>query len=245
MAIQDGVEVPRLFSRLQRAIEDEDDQQALQLSQKILKIAHDDHDALRCKLVSLIHLSKLDTALELINSLKKKKGWKSQFHFEEAYCLYRKEKYQESLSVISSLSRNDPRGMELRAQIAYRQERYRNSVEEYQTLLNIDTSPERYANYYAAFSLCPQLTSSGDVPSPYDTDTMEQCFNLVSCQLASGCGQTAMELLTRAESLYQKSLEEEGLTEEEIAEEMAIIEVQKGYIHQVRGRLELRKVCEE
>ena len=240
MAAKDEVQLPRLFSRLQRAVDDEDDEKALKLSQQILDTSRDDPDALHCKLVSLIHLSKFDSALELIRNQNKKKkgsgGGTRQYPFEEAYCLYRKEKYKESLSILSSLPESEQRVMELKAQIAYRQEQYVKAMQAYQHLLHEDqTNEERFANYYATISLSASTgepSSGGDLSEPHK-DSMEQCFNLACCYLARGNGKEAMELLERAESLHQQRLEEEGLSEEEVAEEMAIIQVQKGYSYQV------------
>ena len=240
-ATGENLELPRLFSRLQRAIEDEDDEGVLNITKKILDISRDDPDALHCRVVSLIHLSQFEPALQLIRSInKRRKGGEGKvFRLEEAYCLYRQEKYQDTLSVLSTLPREEVKVLELEAQVAYRQEEYQKAQRLYQQLLGLEKDKEeRMANYYAASSL--QADGAMET-TPYVTNTMEQCFNLACSRLVSGCGQDAMELLNRADSLYRESLEEEGLTEEEIVEEMAVIEVQKGYCYHVsvygRGRV--------
>lgn len=226
-------ELPRLFSRLQRVIEDEDDEEVLNLTKKILEISRDDPDALHCRVVSMIHLSRFEPALQLIRSInKRRKGGEGKvFRLEEAYCLYRQEKYQDTLSVLSTLPKDEAKVMELEAQVAYRQENYQKAQALYEQLLGLEKDQEeRRANYYAASSLCGDNVER---TSPDITNTMEQCFNLACSCLLSGRGQDAMELLNRAELLYRESLEEEGLSEEEIAEEMAVIEIQKGYCYHV------------
>lgn len=232
-----GGDLPRLFARLQRAVQDEDDEQALELTKKILEVSPGDPDALHCQVVSLIHLSKFDPALQLIRSMnKKKKGGEGRlYQVEEAYCLYRQDKYPEALSALAGLPKDDVKVCELEAQVAYKQEEFLKARERYEQLLSLEKDRnERMANYYATLSLSGAgLEETGLAPCL--TNTMEQCFNLACSRLVGGCGQDAMELLERADSLYRESLEEEGLTEEEMAEEMAVIEVQKGYCYHVRA----------
>ncbi len=236
MASQEtSLELPRLFSSIQRAAEDENDQQVLDLTNKILELSPDDPDALHCQLVSLIHLSRFDAALQLIRQLNKsRKGGEGKlFLLEVAYCLYRQDKYEETLSVLSSLPQGDTKVQELMAQVAYRQEHYLKAVQTYQKMLEVNESrQERLANYYATLSLCP--TPSTEVPPLVDSmETMEQCFNLACCRLVAGQSTQALQLLAEAETLYRASLEEEGYTDEEIAEEMVVIQVQRGYCYQV------------
>lgn len=229
--------IPLLFSRLQRAIKDEDDEKALELSQSILDLSCDDREALNCKLVSLIHLSKFTAALSFIRETKKRKSSSksSLYQFEEAYCLYRQEKFQESLQVLSHLPPGELRVGELQAQITYRLEEYARACATYKEMLGAEaSSAERRANYYAAASLSSSSSSSMILEEESSAETMEQCFNLACCHLANGCGQEAVPLLVRAESLHRENMEEDGLTEEEMAEEMAVIQVQNGYTAQVR-----------
>lgn len=230
----DSLDVPRLFTLLQQATEDEEDEHVLDLTKKILDVSRDDPDALHCQLVSFINLSRFDSALELIHTINKKgKGQSRVYQLEEAYCLYRQEKYQAALSILSSLPQNEAKVLELVAQVAYRQEHYSKAVQTYQQLLTDSKNlQERMANYYAALSLCPALMDKGMMTEPHSTETMEQCFNLACCHLVDGRGQEAMQLLNKAELLYRESLEEEELSEEEMMEEMALIQVQRGYCYQ-------------
>lgn len=225
------VAIPRLFSRLQRAINDEDDERVLELTKSILDLSCDDQEALNCRLVSLIHLSKFSAALSLIREINKKTSSCPQYQFEEAYCLYRQDKYEESLRVLKRLPPEQHRVGELQAQVAYRLEEYASAHATYKKLLGEEmSSAERRANFYAAASLSSSsVTTEGD----YYTETMEQCFNLACWHLARGGGEEAVQLLARADSLYRESLEEEGLSEEEVVEEMAVVQVLKGYTAQV------------
>lgn len=243
--------VPALFSRLQRAIRDEDDEQALDLTKKILEISRDDPDAVHCQLVSLIHLSRFESALQLIRSTNKKRsGVEGKvYQLEEAYCLYRQEKYTDALSTLSCLPPDYVGGRELRAQVQYKHEQYLMAMQTYKELLTQGVEKdveERVANYYAAVSQCGRADADKadlDMTQVSCQETMEQRFNLACCRLESGRGTEAMELLERAESLYRESLEEEGLTEEEIAEEMAVIQVQKGYCFHVSLACHMHATC--
>ena len=251
MAAGKEVTVPALFSRLQRAIRDEDDEQALDLTKKILEISRDDPDAIHCQLVSLVHLGRFESALQLIRSINKKKGGEEGkvYQLEEAYCLYRQEKYTDALTVLSSFPPDHVGGRELQAQVQYKQEQYVLTMQTYKELLTQGVEKdveERVANYYAAVSQCGRSDADGadlDMTQVSCQETMEQRFNLACCRLESGRGSEAMELLERAESLYRESLEEEGLTEEEIMEEMAVIQVQKGYCFHVSSMPGMHVVC--
>ncbi len=233
-AVKGDSEVSRLFSLLQRAAEEQDDEQALVLARKILETTPDDPDALHCQVVSLIHLSRFEPALQLVRATNKKRkgGLGKIFQLEEAYCLYRQEKYTETLSILATLPADATQVRELVAQVAYRQEEYGKAQQAYLQLLSVERDQqERVANFYAAAALGGADTV--DLARPGLASSMEQCFNLACSHLASGRGQEALELLEKAESLHREGLEEEGLTEEEIAEEMAVIDVQKGYFYHV------------
>ena len=220
--------IPRLFSSLQRAINDEDDEEVLEFTKSILDLSCDDQDALNCRLVSFIHLSKFTAALGLIRDQTSRS---TQYQFEEAYCLYRLDKYEESLCVLSRLPEGQFRVCELRAQVLYRLEEYAKSYATYKQLLGEEMSgAERRANFYAAASLS---SSSVLLKGDCTTERMEQCFNLACWHLVRGSGLEAGQLLAQAESLCRASLEEEGLSEEEVMEEMSVIHVQKGYTAQV------------
>ena len=229
-------QIPRLYTRLQRAVDDEDDLKVLDAAQKILDLSPTEEEAVLCKLVSLIHLSKFSAALSFVKERAKKANSPSQYHFEEAYCLYRQEKYEESLKVLSRLPQGESRVRELQAQIAYKAEKYHKAHSTFKGLLEegMSSTAELRTNYYA--TAC--LTSPSYAAASLDgraTDTMEQCFNLACCYLVCGQADQAEQLLVTAENLHRQSLEDEEYSEEEIAEEMVLLQVLKGYTLQVRA----------
>jgi hypothetical protein len=59
--------------------------------------------------------------------------------FEKSYAFYRKKNDQVALNVLNKLDQNEPRVMELKAQILYRMEQFEASLEllKYFTYLNI------------------------------------------------------------------------------------------------------------
>ena len=226
-------QIPRIYTRLQRAIDDEDDEKVLELAQNILDLSSEEEEAALCKLVSYIHLSKFNEALNFIRQRGKKE---SSYVFEEAYCLYRLERYEESLKVLSGISMADTRSRELQAQIAYKCEEYHKAHATYQQLLEQGSAtPELSTNYYATACLssetCALTALEGHVTSD---DTMEQCFNLACVHLVCGQVHQAQQMLDKAEKTLRCILEEEEYSEEEIAEEMIVLEVLRGYLLQVR-----------
>ncbi len=84
-----------------------------------------DSDAIHCKLISQIQLSKFDEALQLIDSNSTANNnnnneAKNSFSYEKAYCLYRQKKLQESLQVLRSIpAPQPPKVLELEAQVVW------------------------------------------------------------------------------------------------------------------------------
>ena len=91
---KEGPTISQLFSRLSVLSNDGDYEAALPVVEKILKQSPNDVDALHCKLVFLIHLSKFKEALDAVKRIRTvdKEDGATKCIFEEAYCLYRLEK---------------------------------------------------------------------------------------------------------------------------------------------------------
>ncbi len=236
-------QISRLYTVLQREIRDENDESALSVAQKILDISSGEEEAASCKIVSLIHLSKFSAAIKFIKERAKKSGGPLLYQFEAAYCLYRQEKYEDSLSVLSRMPRSDPRVPELQAQIAYKTEEYNKAHSIYKELVEgrSSSSAELNTNFYATACLTKLDVSAvkncaEDAVKGSSADTMEQCFNLACAQLVTGRTELALELVHVAEKLHRKTLEEDEYSEEEIEEEMSLLVLLRGYILQVRER---------
>ena len=233
--------IPRLFTELQLAGDDGEFETGLKIAEKILSLAPEDRDALHCKVVCLLQLSKFQEAVKLIDASSKKAGEK-QFRFEKAYCLYRLEKYADSHHLLDSLlhkqPQTEPRVQELLAQVTYRLGRYGESKATYASIVkeySDDFDTEREANFAAALSLGNEPDDASFLAS-LRTGSMEQCFNLACCYLALGREEEAESALRQSEELYRKTLQEEDYTEEEMESELAVVRVQLGYALQLQDK---------
>lgn len=230
--------IPKLFSQLQVSGEDGDYKKGLKIAERILQVSPEDKDALHCKVVCLVQISKFQEANKLIDLLNKKSE-KQEFLFEKAYCLYRLEKYSESRHLLQKLPQSERRVQELVAQVAYRLERYGEATSTYETMVkdySDDFSSEREANYAAALSLTPKAVSEVRVEGLH-AESMEQSFNLACCYLAQGRAKEAEGMLQKAEELCRESLQEEEYTEDEIESELSVVRVQLGYALQAQNRV--------
>ena len=234
------VNLQKLFSKLKSAGENEEYEDGLDIAEAILKAVPDDPDASRCKLICLIQLAEFQDAVKFIDKANKSGG--PQYLFEKAYCLYRQEKYSLSLRTLDQFPEADPRVDDLRAQIHYRLENYREAAKLFQKGLSRDPSQERQANFTAALSYCsPEVIHSLLEETPVDTETMEQCFNLATAYLAASeeasMRKKAEQLLHKAEELCSKSLEDDpDATEEDLSLELIPVHVQLAYSLQLQGR---------
>ena len=226
--------IPRLFTQLNNEGEDGDYEKALETVDKILSVVPDDLDALYCKVVCLMQLSKFEDAIKMIDEITKK--GEAQFLFEKAYCLYRTDKCVESLQYLDKMAPGDQRFWDLKAQVLYRLERFSEATSVYEGALKQATDGfgnEREANYTAA------LASSGhaNLLSQQEflhADTMEQCFNRACCYLAAGMPDDALKMIDLAEERCKHGDAED----EELEDELAVIRVQRGYALQLKGSME-------
>ena len=238
MAAKKEPNLPRLFTQLQAAGEDGNYSRGLKIVEKILCVTPDDPQALHCKIVCLMQLSKFQEAGKIIDTLNKK-AESPKYLFEKAYCLYRLEKYKESQQVLSKLSQSDPHVRELQAQIFYRLEEYQVASTTYVSLIKDSAdsfSSERAVNYAAALSQsCRDGVDLEDIES-LPTETMEQSFNVACCYLSKEKPAKAEQLLDKAQQQCRESLMEEDYTEEEIESELSVLRVQLGCALQMQGR---------
>ncbi|KAK7085005.1 Signal recognition particle core component [Halocaridina rubra] len=160
--------------------------------------------------------------------------------FEKAYCEYRVNDVQEAFKTVSSSSDTTPRIQELKAQILYRLERYTECYGIYRNIIRTtsdDFDMERQTNMTAvAVNRSFEGTNEDDTVE-VDSSSYELLYN-GSCQLlALGRVEEALAKLQATEKLCRNYLiQEEGATEEEVNEEVAIIRVQQGHCLQLLGK---------
>lgn len=225
--------IARLFTQLNNEGENGDYDKALEIADTILSTIPDDPDALYCKIVCYIQLSQFEDATKMIDGIRK--DGETQFLFEKAYCLYRTEKYAESLHCLEKMAPGDHRFWDLKAQVLYRLERFSEAVKVYEMGMRQAADGlgnEREANYVASLALSDHASLVAQQESLH-ADTMEQCFNRACCYLAAGMPDDAMKMIDLAEERC-KSAD----NEEEQEDELAVIHVQRGYALQLKGSME-------
>ncbi|KAH7724737.1 TPR Domain containing protein [Aphelenchoides avenae] len=219
-----------------------DYEKALKAANKLIKQYPKETQAFKCKLIALIQLGQFDEALALLK--KTPNHQMGDVSFEKAYIYYRKNQNDEALIELDKADGGETRVLELRGQLLYRLERFQDALEAYTKLIRSHSDEydeTRRANLVAVVS---QLESLGVRQEPQaDLDTFEQLYNgachLIECERYS----EAVALLDKAQGklLHVKStilttLVEDGLTDEEIEEELAIILIQKAFSLQKLGK---------
>ncbi|KAK0407314.1 hypothetical protein QR680_019132 [Steinernema hermaphroditum] len=197
---------------------------------------------MRRKLVSLIKNGNFKEAESLIGKTSEKVL--GDVSFERAYILYRMSRDEEALGALTKTNEAEQRSMELKAQIFYRLGRFE---EAYNLLLDViknssdEYEAERTANLLA---IAARLESHGqhkDVNAP--CSTYEQYYNQSCCLIERQQYAEALDLLEKAEAMSREVLNEDGLNDDEIEEEIAVIIGQKRYLLSVLGQEELEDEC--
>ncbi|XGW08313.1 hypothetical protein V3C99_010991 [Haemonchus contortus] len=220
---------------LSRADTSGDYQKALQAANRIIRRYPKELYAFKCKLVCLIQLAMYDDALTLLK--KTPPNQMGECAFEKAYILYRLERNDEALEALAACDPKDHRALELKAQLCYRLDQFQEALDIFRDLLRNHSDSyddERKANYLAVQA---QLEAMGiKQQAADDSETFEQLYN-TACQLIeAGKYEKALTNLDRAISACRNTLSDEGLDEEEIEDELAMLRVQRAFVLHKIGR---------
>ncbi|XP_046657297.1 signal recognition particle subunit SRP72-like [Daphnia pulicaria] len=229
------VNLTALYSELNKFGKNGDYSRAIKVAKKILQEAPDEVNAQNCLVVCYIQESDFKNGLSTIN---KNAALSDSMTFEKAYCLYRLNRTQESLAVLNKENNPEAKHKELKAQVLYRMERFVECLELYKDLIKNtqdDYEAERETNLSAVVASLSLEGTKTSLPMSRD-DSYELSYNESIRLLGEGKNAEAEAQLRKAETLCRKSLEEDGATEEEIEDELALIRVQLGYATQLQGR---------
>lgn len=187
-------------------------------------------------MVALIQVSKFQEALTFIERTKL-----TQLVFERAYAEYRLNQPERALRTIdASAERPLPANLkELRAQVLYRLEQFDECFDAYKDIIkntSDDYEDERATNLSAVAVHLAVENSPKDV-SNLREDTYELCYNSACALAGRGRYADAERKLRQSEKLARDFLEEDGASEEDVADEVAIIRVQIAYCLQQQGRI--------
>ncbi|GAX79721.1 hypothetical protein CEUSTIGMA_g7162.t1 [Chlamydomonas eustigma] len=204
----------------------------------VLLLSPNDEDAWACKVVANMQLGNYDVALNLIG--KATSSLQERMQFQRAYCLYRSGKVEEALSIAKNFESSNPEAfLQLQAQLNYRLHNSKEAIQSYDRLFKEHKadSIELKTNVVAAYVVAelskevPNLISAMQVSSKL---SFELGFNKACALIEIGDFEGAETELRLALKTGREALFEEDCSEEELAEELAPITVQLGY---VLGRL--------
>ncbi|XP_039962409.1 signal recognition particle subunit SRP72 [Bactrocera tryoni] len=209
---------------------------AVKAVNRILGVAPDDQTALHCKVVCLIQLSKFEEAYKFIE----KNKLSSSLVLEKAYSEYRLNKPEQALKTIDNAGINPlPDSLkELRTQVLYRLERYEECFDAYKEIIkntNDEYENERRTNL-SAVAANLAIDKNKEIPE-LPEETYEQYYNAACIASNRQKYAEAEKKLRASEKLCRETLEEDGVTEEEMREELEPIRVQLGYCLQMQGKL--------
>jgi len=218
---------------------------AQKIANKILKEIPNDKDALKCKVVCLLHQSCFSEGLDVILSIERKGLF--EMPFEKAYCQYRLNDFAGALKTLKNVTDSGHREQELLAQVLYKMEDYSACLDVYTGLIRNsedDLGDEREANMLAVIAAA-KFWEDADIGEPtVRDDTFELCYNYACLLMAKGDLEEAQVKLEKAEELCKKSLQEDlDLSEEELQEEidkeLGVIRAQMAYIKQLKGKTDV------
>ncbi|XP_011166899.1 signal recognition particle subunit SRP72 [Solenopsis invicta] len=227
-----------LYADLHKLGQNGEYERALKITNRILGISQDEEAAFYCKIICYIQLSKFNEALQLIVKTPK---LATCLEFEKGYCLYRLNQVSEALKVIENVQNPSLKIKELKAQILYRLEKYEECFAVYRDIIknsNDEYEEERETNLAAVLGNLAIESSDLELPSLRE-HTYELTYNTACRLLAQGSRDDRVEAekkLRTAEKMCKEGLEEDGISEEEIENELCVIRVQLGYCLQLQGR---------
>jgi signal recognition particle subunit SRP72 len=223
-----------LYSEIWKASQNSDYEKAVKSCNRLLHEYPEEVTAFESKMVCYIHLSKFQEAIEFMDKNPKLSGG---LNFEKSYCYYRLGRLDEAKETLES-TEDSLRKKELMSQILYRLESYEKCFDMYKEVIkgSIDDYDNERQTNLAAICACLSLVGSNKQTPNLPVDSYEMAYNGACILAAKGEYAKAEVLLTKAEELCVEILKEDGLSDEEIDEELAIIRIQKAFCLQMLGK---------
>ena len=185
------------FQNLQKAIEDENTDDIIDISTQILNFMPDDPEAKQCRAVANLMDGNFEDAWSDLKSLK-------GCEFEKAYCLYKLEKFQESYDIISKLP-NDVKSQEdfihLAAQVLFRLDRGQESLDLYNKLSQDDINEDALVNISAACAI--SHSSHHALELVKEGSLVEQIYNTAISLIEDGQKEKALEFIDRGYNMEE------------------------------------------
>uniref|UniRef100_U5EXU8 Signal recognition particle subunit SRP72 n=1 Tax=Corethrella appendiculata TaxID=1370023 RepID=U5EXU8_9DIPT len=228
--------IRQLYTELNKFGTNGEYDKAVKSANKIITLDSNEIKAAQCKLVALIQLSKFEEAIKFLD-----RSQLANTTFERAYCEYRLNQPENAFKTIqnSGLKTPLPANLrELKAQILYKLEKYEECFELYKDIIKSthdDYDDERTTNLSAVAANLAVEDPTKETPA-FREDTYELSYNNACALAGKGKFIEAEKKLRASEKLCREFFEDDGATEDEIQEELAIIKVQLAYCLQMQGK---------
>ncbi|KAK9381944.1 uncharacterized protein V2V93DRAFT_368304 [Kockiozyma suomiensis] len=244
-ASQKGSSLQELLSNLTMLVENEEHESVVAVADKLLAQNPSDKKTFKTKIIALIKADKYSTALSEL--AKNTVVTNDELTLERAYCLYRVGKLEDANGLIDQalssqqLGAADSRGLKhLKAQIAYRQDKFADAKAIYDDLasgLQYMVDGEDHDVLVNSLAIQTQqrwwnqnVQPTGNV----QVVSHEQAYNLATLKLSENKYNEALALLAQAKQMAQSL---EGLSESEIQDELSPILIQAAYVHALLGEI--------
>ncbi|XP_073150337.1 uncharacterized protein [Henckelia pumila] len=233
-AVDPSVAIEDLFTSLNRHIQRSEFEQAVKVSNQVLKIAPGDEDAIRCKVVALIKNDSMDDALLTIEGFSMKSS--IDFSFFKAYCLYRQNKLNEALECLKGKEESTA-AMLLESQILFRLGKMVACVDIYQRLqrTKIDSLEINFVAGLVSAGRASDVQGAMDSLKVKVTSSFELAYNAACSLIERNKYKDAEQLLLSARRIGQETLMEENLADDDIEIELAPVAVQLAYVKHIMG----------
>jgi signal recognition particle subunit SRP72 len=226
------------IASIKRAFDREEFEKALPVCSKASEIRPDDDAVRSCKLFAMLNLSRWSDALQLCDKFVQPDG----VAFEKAYCLYRLNRFQDSLDALSACSEAWG-ASRLEAQVRYRMGDYENCASLYEKLYEEDEEESGLlVNAVASYVSGDRPRKAIDLLKDQDLGTSyELSFNLACALIDENQLSAADERLQEAKSICTaeimkaEELSEEDQSTLEDHEDLAGIHVQRACVLQRQG----------
>lgn len=213
-----------------------DDEELLKACNAKIKADKSDLKAQHFRVVALLKLDRFDDALRAI--AEGGATLESACTLEKAYALYKTGQLDEANEALKAAG-EDKRGFRhVRAQVAYRAEKYDQAKDCYESLLQAGETEENndIGINLAAVAAQAEWTGthlSGSAAKDQQYESFELCYNAACACIAKGAFRDAERLLRSASMLCDSSDE---LSEDEKQSEMRPIVAQQAYVYTMQGR---------
>lgn len=233
--------VDSLLQALDSFLKNENHAQIVKTCDKILAILPNDEDIVKMKVVALLHTSDSAAAITAIEA-----AGVTKFPLEYAYSLYRDKRDSACIDFLKTIpdGKKSEGLWHLEAQAHYRFGSFDRAISIYETKMG----PVKNMDIEAQTNLLAALTAGGQAEKAIKVYTQlgikdkdasyELAYNLASALIETNQLQAAVDRLKIAQDVCRSTLEEDGADDAEIADEMACLLVQEGYVLQMLQQTE-------